>query len=74
MLLQTAANGGDSLSIEPEPMHTPGVAGMLDLQTTIHHHGQATFLRDAGAFLVDDRELTPQALGANRHRVPGDTG
>ena len=35
-LLQTAANGGDPLSVEAEPVHSARVAGMLDLDATIH--------------------------------------
>ena len=35
-LLQTTANRGDPLSVEAEPVHSARVAGMLDLDATIH--------------------------------------
>ena len=55
-------------------MHTACVAGVLDLDAAVHDHCKAAILRDAGAFLVDHRELTPQALGADRDGVPCDPG
>ena len=47
-------------------VHPPGVAGVLDLEAQIHDDRQAAILRDARTFLGDHRELTPQALGAEK--------
>src|SRR5215469_15618081 len=74
MLLQTTAHGRDSLGVEPEPVHSSGVARVLNFEAAIHDHYKAAILRDARTFFVDHRELAPQALGADGDSVPRDPG
>ena len=73
-LLKAAAHGRDALGVEAEPVHPSDVAGVLDLDAAIHDDGEAARLGDARAFLVDHRELAPEAPGADRHRLRGDRG
>src|SRR3954470_12268341 len=73
-LLKTAADGRDPLRIEPEPVHPPDEARVLDLDAAIHDYRQAARLGDPRPFFVDHRELAPQRLGVDRHRLSRDPG
>jgi hypothetical protein len=59
VLLQAAADRCDALRIEAKPVHPSRVPGVLDLDAAIHDDGKTAGVRDAGAGLVDHRELTP---------------
>ena len=53
--LKAASHGCDALRIEAEPVHPSHIAGVLDLDASIHDDGKAARLRNARAFLVDHR-------------------
>src|SRR3954462_3496002 len=72
--LEAGTHRGDPLGVEAEPVHPSHVAGVLDLQATVHHHGDTGVLRDLRTLGVDHAELGPERVGADRHRVAGDVG
>src|SRR5215471_2419755 len=71
-LLQTSANRRDPLRVEAKPVHPPDVARVLDLDAPVHYDREAAGLGDPAALFIDHRELTPEALGADRDRLVGD--
>ena len=52
--MQAAADRGDALRVEAEPMHAAGISRVLDLEAAIHDNRHAARFRDARPFLVDD--------------------
>src|SRR5262245_94447 len=67
-LLQASTHRRNPLRVEPKPMHPPDVARVLDLDAPVHHDRETAGLGDPSAFFIDHRELTPQALRADRDR------
>ena len=67
--MKAPAHGSDSLGIEPEPVHPPDVAGVLDLDAAIHHHGHAARLGNTCPLLVNHVVLTPHGAGVDLDRV-----
>ena len=71
-LLEPAADRGDALRVEAEPVHPADVARVLHLDAAIHDDGHAARFGDAGTLLVDHAELAPERAGADLDRVRGD--
>ena len=70
-LLESPSHRRYALCVEAEPVHAADVPGVFDFQAAIHHDREPSLIRDACAFRIDDRELTPQAARANLHGVGG---
>ena len=55
-------------------MHAAHVAGVLNLEATVHDHCQAAFLSDPRALAVDHTELAPQGVGPDLDSLSRDPG
>src|SRR5882757_2190847 len=60
-LLEPGTDGRDALRVEAEPVHPARVAGVLNLEATVHDHRYATVLGDPRPLLVDHAELAPES-------------